>query len=271
MILAIGVLLILTGAYPLWYAWRANRRTSLLQAVNWAVTAWTVWGLCLAATGSDQVVLLRYLALCLTGCAGIAVLGARRPGVTAWNCVVLGLLAVHLLPIAEGALTGSGLQLDGFRIFFLSATLAVGVLNYLPTRLAAATLLAALGCAFELWQLANAPFVAAGDWTFPVSVLWLTLVPWTAWVALRGQTPPAAVFDQLWLSFRDRFGLVWGQRLREQFNSSARHAGWPVVLRWQGLRLVPGQLPPTSETQTEMLIALRALMKRFGPADTPAN
>jgi hypothetical protein len=261
--LAIGLLLFLTGACPWWAAWWANRRTSLLQSVNWGVTAWTVWGLRVAMADSSQVLLLCYLALCLTGCAGIAVLGARRPGVRAWNFVVLGLLAVHLLPVAEGALTGTGLQLDGFRIFFLSVTLAVGVLNYLPTRLAAAAVFAALGCGFELMRLTDAAFPDGGDWALPVSVLWLTLTPWAAFVAVRGQLV-ASEFDRLWLRFRDRYGLVWGQRLREQFNSSARHAGWPVILRWQGLRLLPGS-PPSPEAQTEMLTTLRALLKRFGP------
>jgi hypothetical protein len=48
---------------------------------------------------------LRYLALCLTGCVGVAVLGARRPGVGAWDFVLLGLLAVLLL-VAGGAVAG---------------------------------------------------------------------------------------------------------------------------------------------------------------------
>ena len=78
------------------------------------------------------------------------------------------------------------------------------------------------------------------------------------------QAPAASEFDGLWLGFRDRFGFVWGQRLREQFNISAKHAGWPTILRWQGLRLLPGQSLPAPETQSEMLTTLQALMKRFG-------
>jgi hypothetical protein len=265
--IALCLLLFLTGAYPLWYAWRANRQTSLLQAVNWAVTAWTVWGLTVAAAGTAHARLLHYLAFCLTGCAAVAVLGARRPGVTAWNFVVLGLLAVHLLPVAEGALTGSGLQLDRFRIFFLALTVAVGILNYLPTRLSAAAFLSALGCGFELTRLAESSLWDAGGGTLLLSALWLALVPWVGLLAERGRVPAPSQFDRLWLDFRDRFGLVWGQRLREQFNSSARHAGWPVILRWRGLRLLPGSSLPTAEAQTEMLTTLRALMKRFGPGE----
>src|SRR5262249_60610372 len=105
------------------------------------------------------------------------------------------------------------------------------------------------------------------DGALVLPVLWLRLVRWIGFVAMRGRVRAASQFDRLWLEFRDRFGLVWGQRLREQFNSSARHAGWPVVLRWQGLRLVPGAALPAPEAHTEMLATLTALMKRFGPDD----
>jgi hypothetical protein len=77
-------LILLTAAYPLWRAWQVNRRTSLIQAVNWAIIAWTAWGAAFALADRASpagVSAGSYLALSLTGCAGIAVLGARRPGV----------------------------------------------------------------------------------------------------------------------------------------------------------------------------------------------
>jgi hypothetical protein len=67
------------------------------------------------------------------------------------------------------------------------------------------------------------------------------------------------------LGFRDRFGLVWAQRAREQFNRAAFHAGWSIVLRWGGLRLRTGAMPPDSSKQEEIIATLRALLKRFGP------
>src|SRR5438105_232827 len=126
------------GAYPLWRAWRANRRTSLVHAVNWTIISWAAWGLAWATDflyPPALAVVARYGALCLTGCAGVAVLGARRPGVGAWNFVVVGLLAVMLLPLAEATVAGGSLHLAGPRIVFVAGTLAVIVLNYLPTRL----------------------------------------------------------------------------------------------------------------------------------------
>ena len=78
--------------------------------------------------------------------------------------------------------------------------------------------------------------------------------------------PQAGVsaFDALWLDFRDRFGVVWGQRTREQFNRAAAHEGWPVALHWDGLVVEEGKTPPDA---AELVAKLQALLKRFGPED----
>jgi hypothetical protein len=179
--------------------------------------------------------------------------------------VVVALLAVDLLPLAETMLTGGVLQLNVFRLTCLAGTLAVAVVNYLPTRLAPAAFALLLGCTLELWAVLlsarpdqdSVPLLEAG---------WLALVftPWIAYASIRGGKPASSAFDRLWLDFRNRFGFVWAQRLREQFNRSAANARWPVVLRWQGLRLLPGTPPLERTVQELMLITLRALLKRFG-------
>jgi hypothetical protein len=260
--------ILLTGLYPLWQAWRINRKTSLIHAVNWSIVSWAGWAMALGVADQWPAAIATagcYVALCLTGCAGIAVLGARRPGVGPWNLVVVGLLAVNVLPWAEGMATGGGLQLGLLRIICIAATIAVGILNYLPTRLAPAALLLMLGCFFEFTALllsqeqgrAPSPYLQMG---------WLSLayVPWLAYWSVEGGQKARSEFDKVWLDFRDRFGFVWGQRLREQFNRSAFHAGWSVVLRWQGLRLRPGSNLPEPPVQAEMLETLRRLMNRHG-------
>jgi hypothetical protein len=261
-------IILLTAAYPLQRAWWDNRHTTLLQAVTWAVAAWVTWtGALLAAWlwPEREPWTLRYLALSLTGCAAIAVLGARRPIVTAWNFVVVGLLAVLLLPLAEGLGTP---RLSVPNALFLGGTLAVGVLNYLPTRFGPVALLLAMVLGIELAAVLP-PENVLENWraALPVGQLLLALSPWVAFVLCRSQSPPASEFDRLWLAFRDRFGLVWGQRLREQFNRAAQNAGWPVYLRWGGLRLQPAATRPAVEEQEEIVAALRALLKRFGPEE----
>jgi hypothetical protein len=178
------------------------------------------------------------------------VLGARRPGAGPWNFVALGLLVVLLLPLAEGF---GRLSLSVPRALFLSGALAVGFLNYLPTRLAPAALLAAAGCGLELWSLGTGEGAAAAG------RLAVAAVPWAAWVAVRARPAPPSEFDRTWLDFRDAFGGLWAERLREQFNRSAANAGLGGRLRWGGLR------PASPEEQEQLLATLRALLKRFGP------
>lgn len=252
-----------SGAYPLWQAWRANRRTSLLYAVYWALAAWGAWGGVIFAGDlgiSGERSAVRYLAPCLTACAMVAVLGARRPGVEAWNLVVAGLLAVLLLPVAEGFLTGIIVPSGGFRLIFLGAIIAIGVLNYLPTRLGPAAILMAYGCVGEFAELMKLGIPQLPE-KRTISQGALALVPWVAWGLVRGRPRPDSEINRLWSDFRDRFGLVWGQRLREQFNNAASHAGWPVVLRWNGLQTRAGAPPPDVAVLKTTLLAL---MRRFG-------
>jgi hypothetical protein len=264
-------LIFLSGAYPLWLAWRGNRRTTLLQALNWALAAGVAWLGAVALGGPEagpaRRETVRYLALCVTGCAGVAVLGARRPGVGAWNFVLLGLLAVLLLPLVQGLLLGSH-ALDTVRLLFLGAALGVGVLNYLPTRLGPAALLMAAGCGWEILALARAP---AGLSVGPFEPGWLCLglAPWAGLLGWRTAPTPRSEFDRLWLDFRNRFGLVWGQRLREQFNNAAANAGWTVTLAWQGLLRLAGGVAQQPEEQEAILATLRALLRRFGPEEPP--
>jgi hypothetical protein len=264
---ALAWLILLTGAYPLWEAWRANRDTTLVQALAWAAAAWLAWLAALLAEWqwpATEPTGLRYFGLCLTACALIGVLGARRPQVGAWNFVLLGLLAVLLLPLAEGL---GSLHLTWPPLLFLAGTLTVGVLNYLPTRLGPVTLLFGAGCALELVGVMPPENLPEGvRHVLPLGGLLLALAPWAAYLQLRPRPAPAEA-DRLWLGFRDRFGLVWGQRLREQFNSAAANAGWPVVLRWSGLRLKPGTPRPAPAVQEEIVAALRALLKRFEPEE----
>src|SRR5437660_142247 len=165
-----GALLIAAAGVPLWRAWWSNRTTSLAHAIGWAIAAWCTWiSATLVGTATAQD-----LALVLTACAGISVLGVRRPGVGTWNGVVAGLLAVLLLPLAQGALTTSE-PIDAIRKLFLALALGLAVINYVPTRLG----------------LGAAVLLIAGDWAVlqpgfmetPV-ILFVGWAPWLAWLGL---------------------------------------------------------------------------------------
>jgi hypothetical protein len=241
---AVWGILLASGFFPLYRAWRATRGSPLRHALAWAALAWSLW--CLAAWQGGDV--LSYLALSLTACAGAAVLGARRPGVAAWDFVVLGLLAALSRPLLEGF---GELRLETAHVAFLAVGLGVGVANYLPTRQAAAAVCLGTWCALELRRLTLAD---AGS--EPAAAVLLVLTPWLAW--LGGRRPGQADATSMWLSFRDQFGFLWAQRVREQFNRAAENAGLPAHLDWGGLRAESGAAPGLAAD------ILRAVLKRFG-------
>jgi hypothetical protein len=243
------VIAMATAVVPLGAAWWHNSGKTLRHAISWAILAWAAW---LAATIWPGI-LTSYAALSLTGCAGIAVLGARRPGVAAWDFIVASLLIVLWLAWAEGLLAGVELKLGTFRLNFLGTLLAVTLINYLPTRMRWGVILLAGGVAVEFWQL----------WTGELQVnrnhlLLVAASPWVASLGWEILPPGANAFDQNWKRFRDRYGVVWGQRLREQFNRAAANAKWNCHLHWRGLE------HSRSEPSAEWYDTLVALQKRFG-------
>ena len=174
-----ATILLAAAAWPLWLGWRATTRTTLRSTLTWTVASWAVW-LVAFATREDLAV---YIASSLSGCAGVAVLGARRPGVGAWNFVVAGLFTVFLLPVAQA---WGSLRIETAQVIFLGVVLAVPMLNYLPTRLAPAALAFGLGCASELVRL-SALFPAFG--VTPRTCAWPPRrgSGWRHGVAVRGR------------------------------------------------------------------------------------
>jgi hypothetical protein len=196
--------------------------------------------------------LTAYAALTLTACAGIAVLGARRPGVIAWNFIVASLLIVLWLGWAEGLLAGTELKLGNVRFAFLCVLLAITIVNYVPTRFSFAAISLGIGCALTLRDLFGNQFDNTA-----LALVGVAMAPWLALLDRATRGRHGAESDEVWKRFRDRYGAVWAERLREQFNHAARHAGWPVELRWNGLRSKTGDIRP------EWIETLTSLQKRF--------
>ena len=256
--------LFVAGLFPFLIAWQRNRGWTLVHALVWALAAWLAWGFALlvgepARTGLDP---WRYVALCLTAAAGVAVLGARRPQVAAWNFVVLGLLAVMLLPLGESFFLGTP-SLDGLRIFFLGAILAVGILNYLPTRHFASALFLGVICCLEGAVLFRGDPIGEGV-HIEVVHLGLLLGPWLVLACSLLRRRNGGEIDRAWHSFRDRYGLFWAQRIREQFNRGAAHAGLPGYLSWKGWRSEK-EAPLACVQEKRLLQMLHAALKRFEP------
>jgi hypothetical protein len=247
--------------------------TSLQSTALWAVVLVCAW---LAAAVADWLGDMaeitrghvRLLGAVIALMPGTAVLGARQPGHRAWNFIVLSLLGVFSLPILEQwvmrrPLESSRVGFDLPRFVFYAVVVAVSVGSYLPTRRRYAALLMALGV------MSSA--VAVGPWSItPIESdvlvgLARCLVGVSAWTALWSRGVPATSdFDRTWLRFRERWGVLWAQRVRERWNDAARHYRWPARLEWPGLVPAPDttQLP-----QAAMLDQLLVLLRRFGPPE----
>ncbi len=119
-------------------------------------------------------------------------------------------------------------------------------------------------CAFEIGELYNSE---NGDKLSEFFSILLGTVPWLGWLLLRLKPRHLTEVDRKWLVFRDSFGLVWGQRQREQFNRAAANAGWSVRLGWGGLRRISEAPPPANAA---ILALLAGVLKRFGtPVGAP--
>jgi hypothetical protein len=254
----LGLLALLSAGAPLWHAWRRLRGSSLNHTVVWAWLAWLAW---LAAGLAPFIALPAKPLLHIGGCFGaaklVAVFGARRPGAAAWNFVIVGLLAVLLMPLLEQEWNSPHWQLDGPRSIFLSMTLTMGFVNYLPTR--NWFFVIALGAAYALsvWALVSPNLAPAAIWRITLVVE--VTIAITAWgsSALATRRGKSFAPDE-WRRFRDAYGMVWGLRVIEQFNSAAANTNLKYRLNWSGLENVE------AGTETEAARLLHATLKRFG-------
>jgi hypothetical protein len=243
--------LLVTGWYPLYRAWRGTQGTTLRHAIVWTSLTWGVFCVSWLTGGGRE---LRYLALCLAGVAGIAVLGARRPGVAAWNVVLVGLLLALIRPYWQGL---GEMRLELAHLAFLATVLLVGAGNFLPTRSGIAA------GAFLVWSVVEMGVLGGlVNVEHRVLPLILAVVPWLWLAPWRRGARSVHEIDHEWRTFRDAFGFLWAQRQREQFNRAAANAGLTVVMGWRGLR------GPESEHEKAMAL-LRAVLQRFG--DDPTN
>ena len=269
---SIAVALVI-GTIALLGARRKVLETTLTATWYWALLSFvTAAALDLAATWqflTDGATLaaLRYAARVLLLCPTVSLIGAKRPQDGPWNFVVLSLWGILALPSAEALFLNPGqpLEIQAFRSWFLLALILVTLANTLPTRHALAALLVVLGQTMLLAEylpvtLAVSPVNAsiAGFGLLAAAAGLFAIHP------LLKKFPTS--LDQLWLDFRDLFGLFWGLRVQERLNAAARQYQWPVVLTWSGWTTADGQrltaeLP--ADQQQANVTTFRGLLRRF--------
>ncbi|MEX0867454.1 MAG: hypothetical protein WD030_08845, partial [Pirellulales bacterium] len=209
--------------------------------------------------------LLRQAAAALTICPAAALLGAKRPQDRPWQFVVLSLWLVLCLPAAQSALFASrSTLLDTIWNCFLAILLLAGLFNHLGTRFWSAAI---------CWFIAQVALLAPrlpGISRFDHEMLPLAGLVLLACslIAVRCLPRPrvAAGWTRVWRDWRDAYGLLWGLRVAERFQATAKQQRGNVVLQWGGF--TNGDPPrPTDEVPAPAARALRMLLRRFVPAD----
>jgi hypothetical protein len=240
---ALALLVALASAAILWRV----RGTTLAAPAAWGVASALVIatveaGIAWSAREIDPLTasLARYSAAMGTFCPVMAVLGAKRPQDRGWQWVVLSLWIVLLVPAAQALAAPSGYRLELFsawRLLLWSLT-ALGLLNYLPTRIAFSAALFALA---QLGLLAEFLFDVQEDHgerrIGALSLLLLAIAAaFFAHRKVRRQTkhpsPDTDSLSRRWFVFRDGWGAFWGLRVLQRINQTAELSHWPVRLHW---------------------------------------
>jgi hypothetical protein len=208
-----------------------------------AVFLWTtVWGTTVLTPFVEGGVADRLWYLCsvLMLCPPIAVLGARKPGLQAWNWFVLVPL-VLVLGFPALALRGSGswtapLQIEIPAAIGFGLVLVMGAGNYFGTRFTLAAGLSVLALILTVGSVTSSV-----SELFPSTVncriggtICLSAAFITAASRAKRTLPISHPMNHIWIDFRDEFGIVWSKRIMDHINRIADEEHWPVRLDLQG-------------------------------------
>jgi hypothetical protein len=268
------------------------RGTTLSAPAAWAIAAalgvaTVEVGLAWRGSAVDPMAasLWRYAAAAGTFCPLMGVLGAKRPQDRGWQWVVLSLWVILLVPVMQAVAARSGhrLELYGAWRLLLTALIAMGLLNYLPTRYALAAVLFAIGQALLLGPYLFT-ITASGD-AWRIAGLALLLIAATTALVISmprfaapsdgGESSPIARFKSRWFAFRDGWGAFWGLRVMQRVNQSAELSGWPVRLEWRdGFAPIAEGETIDAQSTAQIQQTLDSLLRRFerlDAAESPLN
>lgn len=259
-------------------AWR-SRGCTLVAPLAWAAVAISAVSVVemMAAAGRLQgsEAAWRFVTATLTLCPAMAMLGAKRPQSGPWQAIVASLAIIVLMPSAAALLRNPSqpVELHGVHAGFLWLLIAVGVINWAPTRFFLVAILVAVAqiilLAEQLPLLAGfdqPPLLSPG--VAPFLMLAAIVAGWITalWAKHRPRSQPG--LDRLWADFRNVYGLVWALRVAERVSVAAELRESKIALGWWGLR--PRELNdpstvnvPTDADEAAMLAAMRGLLRRF--------
>jgi hypothetical protein len=260
------------------------RGTTAVPAAAWACAAAAVFALEMgcraggALADPAAIASVRLVAVALSLCPTMSLLGAKRPQHGVWQFIVGSLACVLAMPAAAATLVRPGSMPDVHVLqrWFMPLLILVGWMNFVGTRHGLAA--AAIAAGQMILARSFLPFVsettivdsAAGDCLGATAVAAgagiAALQSIMAPVALRaGVRGPAAAVGVPFLALRETVGAAWTLRIAERFNAVAESRGWPCRLRFTGLDV--GGDPDDDSWHHDASRAARALLRRFVSED----
>lgn len=260
--------------------YRRVRGTTLAEPALWAIAAALslavadAWGAFITDASTEIWASFRdYATAVSVFCPIMAVLGAKRPQHRGWQWVVASLWLVLLVPGGQAlvASAGSRLELASAWRLLLWALIAIGLLNYLPTRHSVAAALFAVAQALLLSPYLltiemTAQFRSVGVWVVASSILAVVI---SARRRVRGGPSQSPVttsslqgLSERWEALRDGWGAFWALRILQRINQTADLSDWPVRLHWwTGLELAESPWEPEVDAHIEQ--TFDSLLRRF--------
>jgi hypothetical protein len=271
LIASLAVLLVLARMKPLFagltvrhsWRWAVAAALSLLVSVAMSGRFFTV--------SSAVSSLLQLLSAVLMLTPAVSTLGARNPGVNAWQFfVVVPLIIVLLWPGLSDLISSRGqepLRLGVPAFSGVCLVLLMSMSTCVGTSLTFASLFCFLAVSLSLFP-AMGWLDPLSFWPSAVPFLLLTAVALAARsikISLRviemAQTRSELV-DASWALFQDLYGLVWARRIQERVNQFASREQWSVLLTHEGFRDRDGKAP-SDEDLEKPRDALRWVLSRF--------
>lgn len=262
---------------------RRARGTTLAAPAAWCVVSMLTCAAVdagLAWSGAwDQTLgasIWRYAAAVSTCCPLMAVLGAKRPQDRGWQWIVVSLWVTLLVPAGHALAAPSADRLELFVAWrwLLAALLAMGLLNYLPTRHALAALLAAAGQTLLLCEYFFEPTDDLGTHV-AIRIYGPGLLLLACAAAESVRTRPRDHVDDprslRWLAFRNGWGAFWALRVMQRVNQTAEAGEWPLRLEWGGFETTDAAPKDSLDETTAAKVdqALDSILWRFERTKSP--
>ncbi len=252
-------------------AWRTYRMTTITRATTatgarvWAIVA-IVACLITAVCRLDVVAVtprigsvLQYLSAVLLLTPLIHMLGARRPGITAWPWfVILPLIIVLQWPAASelmGDTSDAAVKIPSPTVIGFLFVLLMGSGNYFGTACTSSMLCGAAGATLIVLPVTEwAAF--SNEWLFPLGCAMLAiaaaLLPRRFFLRDNSAVPPS----QLWSDFRDLYGIAWSKRVMDRVNQFAERENWDTRMTLDGFQPVPAEPAGRGESAVDSLLAV---------------